>query len=114
MGLLITTDQKSVMVFRQDVEYSGGTFAKYSIGVSSKSKDGDEWIKGYIPCKFKKGVEMENQTKIQINNAFYVVDKGKERNYVSLMITDFDIEGMTSKDEFLDVPDGIDMELPFK
>lgn len=104
MGLTVTTDKNPVMVFRNDE----GKYPRYSIGISSKDKDG-EWIKGYIPCKFKKGVEIENMTKITINNSFYVVDRGDKRNFVSIMIMDFDIENEQEQP----IPAGIE-ELPFK
>lgn len=114
MGLLITTDDKPVMVFREDKEYKGETFASYKIGVSSKSKDGKDWIKSYVPCRFKKGVELENMTKISIANAFYGVSEGKEYNYYYIVITDFKIVQEETKDDFMDIPDGIPEELPFK
>ena len=112
MGLTIKTDEKPVMVFRKDKEYNGSTFPTYSIGVSSKDKDGN-WISAYYDCLFKKGVEVENKTKIFIKNAFPVVSKGKEdRNYPKFMITDFEIEGQSS-DGFMNVPDTIDEEVPW-
>lgn len=110
---MIITSDKAEMIFRDDK----GDYPRYSIGVSSKGPDG-EWIKGYIPCKFKKGVELENMTKIKIKNAFYSVSKGNKYNFVSVMITDFEREDQIteqkSKDNFMDIPDGIEEELPFK
>lgn len=100
--MTITSD-KPVMIFRDDK----GQFPRYSIGISSKGTDG-EWINGYIPCKFKKGVELENMTKITIKNAFYSVSKGEKYNFVSIMITEFDIA------EEQEIPAGIEEELPFK
>ena len=97
------TDKGYDMVFR----YDDGKYPSYSIGVSSKDKDG-EWVRGYIPCKFKKGVELENMTKIKIKNSFYVVERGEKRNFVSLMILEFDIENEQ------ELPAGIEEELPFK
>ena len=113
MGLKVMTDGKSVMVFRKDFETDGKTYPKYTIGVSSKTPDGD-WINGYIPVKFKKDVSVENMTKINIKNAFYVNSKYKDNVYTSLMITDFEIEKKSNKDDFMDIPDGIEEELPFK
>lgn len=93
MGLTIKSDEKDkgTKVIRKDRETkSGGTFATYSLMVSSKDADGN-WQNGFIDCKFKKGVEVENKAKIKVNNAFYVVEKYGDRNYTKLMITDFDV-----------------------
>lgn len=107
--MTITSD-KPEMIFRDDK----GKFPRYSIGVSSKTPEGD-WIKGYVPCKFKKGVEVENMTKILIKNSFYSVSKGEKYNFVSIMITDFEvIEEEKSSDDFMNIPSGIEEELPFK
>lgn len=54
-------EEKPVMVFKKD--------DKYSIGISNKKKDGT-YEKGYYPIQFNKGVELENQTKIYIKNAW--------------------------------------------
>lgn len=62
-----------VMVFRNDRE--GKVF--YSLGLSKKNQD-NSYSNGYIGCRFKKDVELENQTKIYIKKAwldFYL--KGK-------------------------------------
>ena len=51
--------------------------AFYSIGLSRKDADGN-YVNGYMTCRFKKDVELENQTKIYIKNAFltfYLKDK---------------------------------------
>ena len=59
-----------VMVFKR--ENQGHTF--YSIGISRKDRNGN-YINGYIDCRFKKGIELENQTRIYIKKAwldFYI------------------------------------------
>lgn len=101
----VITDKGSEMIFRSDE----GKYPRYSIGVSSKDKDG-EWVRGYIPCKFKKGVELENMTRIIIKNSFYVVERGDKRNFVSLMILEFELEN----EQEPPIPAGIEEELPFK
>jgi hypothetical protein len=111
MGLTVTTDKKPVMVFRQDKEFNGSTFPTYSIGVSSKNKDG-KYVNGYISVVFKKGIGVENQTKIYIKDSFPIVSEGKDRNFVKLMIMDFEI--VESGDGFMDIPEGTQEELPFK
>lgn len=42
-------------------------YGKYKIGVKRKNKNG-EWEKAYFPVKFRKGVELENKTKIYIRD----------------------------------------------
>lgn len=112
MGLIIKTDDYPVMIFRDDK----GQYPRYSMGISSKSKDG-EWIKAYIPCKFKKGVEVENMTKIKINNCFPIASKGEKYVFVSWMVNDFEIvdeEKEQAPSDFMTIPEGIQEELPFK
>lgn len=62
-----------VMIFKN---INGGK-TYYSIGLSRKDADGN-YVNGYMTCKFKKDVELEDKTKIYIKNAFltfYVKDK---------------------------------------
>ena len=112
MGLKVTTDGKSVMVFRKDFEKNGTMIPSYSIGISSKTPDGD-WIKGYIPARFKKGVEVSNMAKIHIKTSFPVMSKYKDTVYKSLMITEFEVEE-ENKDGFMDIPEGLEDTIPFK
>lgn len=70
--MYVTSDYPE-MIFRTDNDY--GTF--YQIGLSKKNQDGS-YENGYINCQFKKGVSLENQTKIYIKKAwlsFYKKDK---------------------------------------
>ena len=72
-------------VFRNDNEY--GTF--YKLGISKKDRNGG-FVNGYLNIKFKKGVEVPNQTKIYIDKAFldfYLDKNNKTIPYV--MITEF-------------------------
>lgn len=49
----------------------------YSIGLSKKKQDGS-YENGFISCRFKKDVQLENKTKIQIKSAwldFYVKER---------------------------------------
>lgn len=62
-----------VTIFRNDNQY--GTF--YKVGLSKKDMNGN-YVNGYKDVRFKKGVEIENKTKIYIKSAwldFYVKDK---------------------------------------
>lgn len=62
-----------VMIFK--AINNGKTF--YNLGLSRKDEKGN-YINGYINCKFKKDVELEDKTKIYIKSAFltfYLKDK---------------------------------------
>ena len=77
---------KEEMIFRKD--FNGK--AIYSIGLSKKKQDGT-WQKGYLTVNFKKDVELQNQTKIRIKDAwldFYNKDKS---TIPTLFINDFEI-----------------------
>ena len=121
MGLKVMTDAKPVTIIRQDKTSSGGKpYTQYSIMVSSKNSE-NAWISGFIECGFKKGVSVNNKSKININNAFYTVSDFNGKKYTKLMITDFAVveDGEkpvqpTSGDGFMDVPTGISDELPFQ
>ena len=110
MGLTLKSDDKGVMIFAKEQEGEKGKYMLYSAGVSSKDLN-KEYVNGYISVRFKKGVNVPNKTKIKINNAFPVVTKSGERAYVSWMITDF--ESLEKKDEWVDMSNIKDDELPF-
>jgi len=67
--------QYPVIIFRKD--YDNGT--RYSAGLSKKNKDGS-YTRGYMPIQFKKDVELNNQDKIFIKNAFltFYINKDKK------------------------------------
>lgn len=90
MGLKITTEQSPVMVFVNERQTQNGSFKMYSIGVSSKDKDGN-WVNGFIDCQFKKGVELNNKAKIEISNSFYTVNEYNGKKYTKLFILDFTV-----------------------
>lgn len=102
MGMTITADK--VRVYRND----NGNYPRYSIGISSKNKDGD-WVMGYMECKFKKGVELQDRDEIKINNSFFIVEEYQDKKYIKIMVTDFSPVG----DNFMEVPDGADLTIPF-
>lgn len=86
-------------IFKRENNY--GTF--YSLGLSKKNMDG-EYVNGYMPCKFKKGVTLDNQTRIYIKNAwldFYL--KNKITN-TYIFISDFELADKeeTKKDAYAD------------
>lgn len=72
----------------------------YSIGLSKKKQDGT-YENGFVSCRFKKDVNLENKTKILIKGGwldFYV----KERiTYPFIFINDFEvIEDKQAENEF--------------
>ena len=119
MGLKVTTDGKPVTIYANEKQtQNGGKFTTYSIAVSSKDKDGN-WVNGYIDAQFKKGAEVTNKTKININNAFYTVSEYNGKKYTKIFIMDYTVAeaGETpvvqNSGDFMSIPDGIDEELPF-
>ena len=62
-----------VMIYSK--EYQGNTY--YNLRLSKKDKDG-KYINGYISCRFKKDVSVDDKKKIYIKDAwldFYIKDK---------------------------------------
>ena len=65
--------EKPIMVFKR--EYNGRVY--YSLGISKKEMNGT-YTNGYMPCEFKKGVSVNDKTRIYLKNAFltfYLKDK---------------------------------------
>lgn len=76
---------KEEMVFKN--EYNGKVF--YSIGISKKNQDG-KYENGYINVRFKKDVELDNQTKIKIKKAwidFYCKDR---KTFPYIFVSEFE------------------------
>jgi hypothetical protein len=77
--------KKEEMVFKN--EYNGKIF--YSIGISKKNQDG-KYENGYINVRFKKNVELDNQTKIKIKKAwidFYCKDR---KTFPYIFVSEFE------------------------
>ena len=78
------------MIFRRDNDY--GSF--YTIGLSKKLEDGS-YDNGYLDVRFKKGVSLENKTKINIKEAWLTFYKKSEGEYSKtipyIFINDFEI-----------------------
>ncbi len=85
------TNEQAVMIFKR--EYQGNTF--YSVGLSKKKQDGT-YDNGYMPCQFKKGVSLEDKTKIYIKHAwlsFYlkdIPDRTGKQTMPYIFINDFE------------------------
>ncbi|MBO5921944.1 MAG: hypothetical protein J6Q48_06105 [Bacteroidaceae bacterium] len=117
MGLKVTTDGKPVTVYRKEKDtQNGGKFTTYSIGISSKDKDGN-WVNGYLDAQFKKGVEVAHKAKINISNSFYTVNEYNGKKYTKIFVMDFEVvdpgEVQSNDTGFMNIPDGLDEELPF-
>lgn len=127
MGLKIETDGKAVTVYANERQTQNGTFKTYSIGVSSKDKDGN-WVNGFLPCNFRKGTEIANKSKINISNSFPTVRKytdktGTERTEIGIFVMDFTVaeqgetltqQSAASGTEWMSIPDNLtDDSLPF-
>lgn len=88
------------MVFRRDNEY--GTY--YTLGLSKKLDD-DTYENGYIDCRFRKEVELDNMTKINIKDAwlsFYTKEtaEGYKRTIPYIFINEFELADDMTDDDF--------------
>lgn len=69
-------EMENKMVFRKDNEY--GTF--YSLGLSKKMEDGS-YQNGYIDARFRKGVELDNMTIINVKDSWITFYLKNENGY---------------------------------
>lgn len=95
MGLKIITDDRYATVYVNERQTQNGSFKTYSIGVSSKDKDGN-WVNGFLPCNFRKGTDIANKSKITISNSFPTVRKytdktGTERTEIGIFVLDYEV-----------------------
>ena len=119
MGLKITTDEKGIKIYRKDkVSSNGNPYTTYFTKVSSKS--GDEWVSAFIDVLFPKGTDVADKTEIQIKDSYYLVSKYQDKVSMKLYIKDFSVMGNAAPaqtkapgDGFMNVPEGIEDELPF-
>ena len=66
-------NQYPVSIFR----FESGENIYYKMGLSNKDKDGN-YINGYIPVQFRRGIELENKTKIYLKSmAYFLFEKRK-------------------------------------
>ena len=72
-------------VFRND--YNQYTF--YKIGISKKDATG-KWINGYIRCKFKKDIVLENKTRIYIKKAWLSFDLKEKETIPFIFVSEFE------------------------
>ena len=99
------------MIFRKDFDNK----PYYSMGLSRTNQNGG-YIQGYIPVYFRKGVELENKTRIRIKDAwldFYLKD-GETK--INIFINEFEKVGEDKKQDNWDSAKNIEIEpdeLPF-
>ena len=84
------------MIFRNAHESRDGTWYTYATGVSSKRQDGS-YVNGYLDVRFRKGVEVENKTKIDIKDGFLTVREfktngGDTAKKIELMVLEFEVK----------------------
>lgn len=72
-------------VFRND--YNQYTF--YKLGISKKNANG-EWVNGYIRCKFKKDVVLENKTRIYLKKAWLSFDLKEKETIPFVFVSEFE------------------------
>ena len=74
---------EEVIIFKNDKDY-------YSIGLSRKDRNNQVYY-GYMQCQLKKGLSVENNTRIKIKNAFISFYLKDEKTIPYLMVVDFEI-----------------------
>ena len=95
---------EETMIFKNDIGYS--------TSISKKNEDGT-YENMFIPVNFKKGIEVENKTKINILNGFLSFYKTKEGlTKIKLVVTEFTAE---DKQEEMFIPNNAEItdDLPF-
>ena len=91
----INVTGKNVTIFRHDK----GMNSTYSTGISFKKMDGS-YENAYVLVQFKKGVELESQTKIDITNGFLSFFKNQEGNPVfKIVVLEFTQHGDAKEPE---------------
>ena len=116
MGLKLVTDEKNVKVRVFDkTSAAGNNYKSYCLSVASKDKN-NNWVNGLINCNFPKArkSEIADKTIIKINNAFPVVEEYQNKAYISYMINDFEVVGGSAPNDFVNIPEGMQEELPFQ
>ena len=79
------TSEQPYTVFRND--YNQYTF--YKLGISKRDATG-KWINGYIRCKFKKDVIVENKTRIYLKKAWLSFDLKEKETIPFIFVSEFE------------------------
>ena len=94
---------ENAMIFRKDFDNG----VAYSTTISKKQQDGT-YDNAYIGVKFRKGVELQNQTKIDIKDGWITFWKKDNKPVLEIFVNDFELMD--------NLPDGIELvadDLPF-
>lgn len=94
---------KEEMIFRKDYNDR----PSYSLGLSKKDKDGN-YVNGYMNVNFKKGVDLQNKTKIKIKEAWLGFNAKDGKTYPYIFINDFNV--VEEPDAFKEFGDSIKTE----
>lgn len=83
------------MIFANKHESRNDTWYTYATGISRKREDGS-YASMYIDVRFRKGVTVENKTKINIKDGFltmreFTANGGDVVKRIVLMVMDFEI-----------------------
>lgn len=81
----IVSDREEI-IFRKEFEGK----ASYSIGLSEKKEDGS-YEKGYMPVRFRKGVELKDKTKIKLKEAWLKFFKDNKKTITYIFINKFEM-----------------------
>ena len=89
------------MVFRKDRD---GRPPLYSTSIGKKNQDGT-YTDGYIGLQFKKGVDIQNKTKVNVTNGwltFYMSKTEPPRPVWGIFVNEFEFESVADNFEQLD------------
>ena len=81
----VVSDRKEIIIAN---DYNGKRL--YSIGLSKKNQDGT-YTKGYISCRFKKDVALNNKTLINIKNAWLDFYLSNKKTIPFIFINEFEV-----------------------
>lgn len=88
----------SIKITGENVTIFKNEKGMYSTGISNKLLDGT-YENAYIQVQFKKGVELENKTKINITNAFLTFWKSQDGKPIfKIMVLEFSQVGDAKED----------------
>ena len=81
------------IIFRNDHDSPNGKWYSYTTTVSNKRQDGS-YARMYLDVRFRKGVVVENKSRINIKDGFLTVREytynGETKSKMELMVLDYD------------------------
>lgn len=97
-------DGEELNIFKNDKGY-------YSIGLSRKDRNNQVFY-GYFPCQFRKDVNVANNTRIKVKNAFMSFYLKDDKTMPYIMILDYSI--VDKEKNYLQIKEQMeDNEMPF-